>query len=120
MCITSIFLPSTIVVLLVSMLTVVLADSSPLKVGFSVVVELETVHVGIYYILRLTMHKDYFSTELLTCKKLYLTNCKRKGTVMFVHHDFLSDIEVDTDADIPATCWLSTWWDCSNIYMWGA
>ncbi len=19
----------------------------------------------------------------------------------------------------PVTCWLSTWWDCSNIYIWG-
>ena len=36
---------------------------------------------------------------------------------MFVHQHFLC-VEVDVDTNIPATCWLSTWWDCSNIYMW--
>ena len=24
---------------------------------------------------------------------------------------------IESDTDIPVTCWLSNWWDCSNIYV---
>ncbi len=63
---------------------------------------------------------------ILTCtcnftnEELHFTNCKQhKTTSEFIYQHF-SCVEVDIDADILVTCWLSTWWDCSNIYMWGA
>ena len=48
---------------------------------------------------------------------MHLTNCKLETATELVHQYFLS-VEAHINADIPATCWLSTCWDCSNIYMW--
>ena len=43
-------------------------------------------------------------------KEFHLTNCKLKSAAILEHRYFLC-IEVNIDADIPATCWLSIWWD---------
>ena len=48
-------------------------------------------------------------------EKLHFTQSKCKITSVFVHQYLLCG-EVDIDTDIPTTCWLSTWWHCSNIY----
>ena len=62
------------------------------------------------------MHYILEGQSLTTAiKELHLADCKHKSTAIFVHQYFLS-AEVDVDADIPATSWLSTWWYCSNIY----
>ena len=58
-------------------------------------------------------------TALTTNQELCFTHCKHKSAGRLVHQYFLC-VEVDTDADIPATCWLSTWWDRSSIYIWSA
>ena len=55
----------------------------------------------------------------MTHEKLCFTHGKLETTAEFVHQHSLS-VKVDTDADTPATCWLSTWWYCSNSYIWGA
>ena len=56
--------------------------------------------------------------ELLTAytEEFHLANCKASELV----HQYFLCVEVDIDTDIPATCWLSTWWDWSNINIWGA
>ena len=55
---------------------------------------------------------SYAINELLltTSEELYFTNCKREIAAVLVHQYFHS-VEVDIDADITVTCWLSTWWD---------
>ena len=50
----------------------------------------------------------------LALEKLHFTHCQLVGTTKFVHQHFVC-VEVEIDTDIPATCWLSTWWYCSNI-----
>ena len=60
--------------------------------------------------LLLNMHQQL--QELLTActQEFHLTNCKCKSASKLVHQYFLC-VEVDIDADSPATCWRSTWWD---------
>ncbi len=54
----------------------------------------------------------------LLVKKLNFTQCKLEATAILEQHFACVEIIVGNDADTPATCWLSTWCDCSNIYMW--
>ena len=49
-------------------------------------------------------------------EELHLTHCKLETAAELTHQHFLC-VEIDIDADIPATCWLSTWWHCSNFYI---
>ncbi len=54
-----------------------------------------------------------------TLKEFHFTHFKAKTTAKLVHqHSFCSEIYIDVD--IPATCWLSSWWYFSNICIWGA
>ena len=62
-------------------------------------------------------HSLKINSLTIACKEFHLTNCKLESATELVHQYFLS-VEVDTDADIPTTCWLSTWWDCKCIYTW--
>ena len=41
-------------------------------------------------------------------------------TASILVHQHSLCVEVDFDTDILATCWFSTWRECSNIYMCGA
>ncbi len=49
-------------------------------------------------------------------EELHFTHCKLETATILVHQHSTC-VEVNIDADAPATCWLSTWWDCSNIYI---
>ena len=59
--------------------------------------------------------------QILTAviEELYFTYCKDKIASKLIHQHFLC-VEVDIDANVSVTCWLSTWWCCSSIYTWGA
>ena len=63
--------------------------------------------------------KSQVNSLTIAYKEFHLTHCKLETVTELVHQYFLS-VEVNTDADIPATYWLSmaTWWDCSNNYIW--
>ena len=50
----------------------------------------------------------------ITSEKLHLTNCKLEISTGLVHQH-LPCVEAEINADIPATCWFSTWWHCSHF-----